>query len=81
MTPVTQTVPVERVYTYVRVIYRSYRFADEMREREREREASGVRRNARNWNDQLFDSHGTSLGANFLPCLSFSLLVISFSLF
>lgn len=38
-----------------------------------EGEASGVRRNARNWNDQLFDSRGASLGAKFSPSFPLSL--------
>lgn len=68
MTLLTQTIPVER-YAYVCAcahgIYRSYQFADDEFE---EGEASGVRRNARNWNDQLFDSRGASLSAQtFLP--------------
>lgn len=64
-----QAIPVERyVYTYMCVhgIYRSYQFADD--EFGEEGEASGVRRNARNWNDQLFDSCEASLSAQtFLP--------------
>lgn len=56
------------MYTCTRVhgIYRSYRSADD---EIGEGEASGVRRNARNWNDQLFDSRGASLlsAQTFLP--------------
>lgn len=70
MTPLTQAIPVERyVYAYMctRIHIPVVPVADEFDEGW-EGEASGVRRNARNWNDQLFDSRGASLSAQtFLP--------------
>lgn len=75
MTLLTQAKPVERyIYTYTctRYIPVVPVADDEFGERG---EASGVRRNVRNWNDQLFDSRGSSLLSRrkiFLP-VSFDL--------
>lgn len=68
--------PHTRFDTYTRIhVYGLYTGRTSLRTMEGE--ASGVRRNARNWNDQLFDSRGASLGANFPP----SPLPLSLSLF